>query len=104
MGLLTERAAKTLIFYFMELNPTLMQWLEYYMTENPIPRVRRISGAAHATRRLPPHITRWWRPAAACINAAVTAHVCSCRLLPGLVAHLPVLPAAYLRRRAAGTT
>jgi hypothetical protein len=28
MGLLTERATKTLIFYLMELNPTLMQWLE----------------------------------------------------------------------------
>lgn len=38
MGLLTERAAKTLLFYFTELNPTLMQWLEYYMQQNPIPR------------------------------------------------------------------
>lgn len=32
-------AAKTLLFYFTELNPTLMQWLEYYMQQNPIPRV-----------------------------------------------------------------
>lgn len=38
---LTPRsAAKTLLFYFSELNPTLMQWLEYFMRANPIPRVR----------------------------------------------------------------
>ena len=33
-------AAKTLLFYFTELNPTLMQWLQLYMRANPIPRVR----------------------------------------------------------------
>lgn len=38
LGLLTERAAKTLLFYFSELNPTLMQWLEFYMQDNPIPK------------------------------------------------------------------
>lgn len=38
MGLLTERAAKTLLFYFSELNPTLMQWLEYFMKAHPIPQ------------------------------------------------------------------
>eukprot|EP00887_Chlorella_sp_A99_P008002 scaffold12.g8002.t1 len=38
MGLLTERAVKTLAFYFMELNPTLNLWLNKFLEENPIPR------------------------------------------------------------------
>jgi len=36
------RAAKTLLFYFSELNPTLMQWLEAYMVASPIPAVRAV--------------------------------------------------------------
>lgn len=32
-------AAKTLLFYFSELNPTLMQWLEAYLKAYPIPSV-----------------------------------------------------------------
>jgi len=34
------RAAKTLLYYFFELNPTLYGWLSQYMKEHEIPRVR----------------------------------------------------------------
>ena len=40
--LLSCSAAKTLLFYFSELNPTLMQWLEAYMVACPIPAVSRM--------------------------------------------------------------
>lgn len=64
MGLLTERAAKTLLFYFTELNPTLMQWLEYYMKLNPIPREgswEDVSGDTFLRKLLsmPVEQTRW---------------------------------------------
>ncbi|GAB4823049.1 hypothetical protein N2152v2_010095 [Parachlorella kessleri] len=38
LGLLTDRAARTLAYYFMELNPTLHNWLYIYLQENPIPK------------------------------------------------------------------
>jgi len=38
MGLLTERAAKTLLYYFFEMNPTLYGWFSQYLKENKIPR------------------------------------------------------------------
>lgn len=38
MGLLTERAAKTLLYYFFEMNPTLYGWFNQYLKENEIPR------------------------------------------------------------------
>lgn len=38
MGLLTERAAKTLLYYFFEMNPTLYGWFNMYLKENEIPR------------------------------------------------------------------
>lgn len=38
LGLLTERAAKTLAFYYMELQPSLSDWLHKYIRANPIPR------------------------------------------------------------------
>ena len=33
-----QRAAKTLSWYLMELNPTLHMWLTIYIERNPIPR------------------------------------------------------------------
>lgn len=64
MGLLTERAAKTLLFYFSELNPTLMQWLEAYMVACPIPTEGKwedVSGETFLRRLLsmPLEETRW---------------------------------------------
>ena len=38
-GMHTCRAARTLAYYFMELNPTLHNWLYIYLQENPIPKV-----------------------------------------------------------------
>jgi hypothetical protein len=38
MGLLTERAAKTLLYYFFEMNPTLYGWFNMYLKDNEIPR------------------------------------------------------------------
>lgn len=32
------RAAKTLLYYFFELNPTLYGWLSMYLKEHEIPR------------------------------------------------------------------
>ncbi|PSC69414.1 hypothetical protein C2E20_7133 [Micractinium conductrix] len=64
LGLLTERAAKTLLFYFSELNPTLMQWLEYYIKSNPIPSKgswEDVSGETFLRKLLamPVEQTRW---------------------------------------------
>ncbi|GBF89866.1 hypothetical protein Rsub_02570 [Raphidocelis subcapitata] len=39
IGLLTERAAKTLMVYLMELNPIHYSWLVEFYKENPIPKV-----------------------------------------------------------------
>ncbi|GBF89839.1 hypothetical protein Rsub_02543 [Raphidocelis subcapitata] len=39
IGLLTERAAKTLMIYLMELNPTHYSWLVEFYKVNPIPKV-----------------------------------------------------------------
>lgn len=38
MGLLTERAARTLLFYLTETNPTGHAWLRAYLHQYPIPR------------------------------------------------------------------
>jgi len=38
IGLLTERAAKTLMVYLMETNPTVYQWLVNFYKANPIPK------------------------------------------------------------------
>lgn len=35
----TCRAAKTLLYYFFELNPTLYGWFNQYIKQNEIPRV-----------------------------------------------------------------
>ena len=45
-GMHTCRAARTLAYYFMELNPTLHNWLYIYLQENPIPKVRCLCPAA----------------------------------------------------------
>ncbi|KAF5838472.1 hypothetical protein DUNSADRAFT_2801 [Dunaliella salina] len=37
-GVLTERAAKTLLIYLQEMNPIVFQWLWRYMEAHPIPR------------------------------------------------------------------
>ncbi|KAL6759503.1 hypothetical protein V8C86DRAFT_3133300 [Haematococcus lacustris] len=37
IGLLTERAARTLLVYLQELNPSMYQWLFLYLKEHPIP-------------------------------------------------------------------
>eukprot|EP00967_Tisochrysis_lutea_P128639 scaffold220289_cov16-Tisochrysis_lutea.AAC.1 len=37
-GVLTERAAKTLLIYLQEMNPIVYQWLWRYMEAHPIPR------------------------------------------------------------------
>lgn len=38
MGLLTDRAARTMLYYLFELNPTLYGWLSQYMKDNKIPK------------------------------------------------------------------
>ena len=38
LGLLTERAARTLLFYCSETNQHLYHWLNEYIKQNPIPR------------------------------------------------------------------
>ena len=40
VGLLTERSAKTLLFYLQETNLNLYYWLTAFMQAYPIPRVR----------------------------------------------------------------
>ena len=40
MGLLTDRAAKTLVYYLSETNQHLYHWLVNYIRNNPIPKVR----------------------------------------------------------------
>ena len=40
MGLLTERAAKTLLYYFSETNVTAHAWFAAYLRACEIPRVR----------------------------------------------------------------
>ena len=39
IGLLTERAARTLLYYLSETNLNVYHWFLCYMKENPIPRV-----------------------------------------------------------------
>lgn len=41
------RAAKTLLCYLMETNPTVYQWLFKHLKENPIPRVGLYVWSAH---------------------------------------------------------
>lgn len=38
MGLLTDRAARTLLYYYYELNPTLFGWFSTYLQEHKIPK------------------------------------------------------------------
>jgi hypothetical protein len=38
MGLLTDRAARTLLYYYYELNPTLFGWFSKYLQEHKIPK------------------------------------------------------------------
>ncbi len=40
IGLLTERASRTLLYYLSETNQHVYHWLIVYIRENPIPRVR----------------------------------------------------------------
>ena len=40
IGLLTERAARTLLYYLSETNLNVYHWFTVYIKENPIPRVR----------------------------------------------------------------
>jgi hypothetical protein len=40
IGLLTERAARTLLYYLSETNQHLYHWFTIYIRDNPIPRVR----------------------------------------------------------------
>jgi hypothetical protein len=40
IGLLTERAARTLLYYLSETNLNVYHWFLCYLKENPIPRVR----------------------------------------------------------------
>ena len=40
VGLLTERSARTLLFYLQETNLNLYYWLSAFMQAYPIPRVR----------------------------------------------------------------
>ena len=46
MGLLTERAAKTLLYYFSETNVTAHAWFAAYLRQCEIPRVRRVAGGS----------------------------------------------------------
>lgn len=39
IGLLTERAARTLLYYLSETNQHLYYWFSVYIRDNPIPRV-----------------------------------------------------------------
>ena len=40
IGLLTERASRTLLYYLSETNQHVYHWLIIYIRENPIPRVQ----------------------------------------------------------------
>ena len=46
VGLLTERSAKTLLFYLQETNLNLYYWLTAFMQAYPIPRVRHLCALA----------------------------------------------------------
>ena len=39
IGLLTERAARTLLYYLSETNQHVYHWFIVYIRDNPIPRV-----------------------------------------------------------------
>ena len=39
IGLLTERATRTLLYYLSETNQHVYHWLIVYIRDNPIPRV-----------------------------------------------------------------
>eukprot|EP00898_Chlorokybus_atmophyticus_P002920 jgi/Chlat1/3629/Chrsp237S03615 len=55
MGLLTERAAKTLLYYTSETNQQLYSWMLNYIKDNPIPRTgswEDISGQAFLDKML----------------------------------------------------
>lgn len=64
IGLLTERAARTLLYYLFELNPTTYGWFSAYMKSNPIPKDgnwNEVSGEAFIRQLLsmPIEETRW---------------------------------------------
>jgi hypothetical protein len=40
VGLLTERSARTLLYYLQETNLNVFYWLQAYMQAYPIPRAR----------------------------------------------------------------
>lgn len=98
-------AAKTLLFYFSELNPTLMQWLEYFMKANPIPQasaaMRGPAGCQHEHKRA----GVWASPAClvaqqtACLVSKLAAHMLLCPTRQATRVQPKACPGSRLERR-----
>ena len=82
IGLLTERAAKTLLYYLSETNLNVYHWFGVYIKENPIPRVRYAAFILGAYWMAPtlcgPNLHKWHASATACAPDLLKGYLLCC--------------------------